>query len=161
MENKIKRLTAIRNILSKEKIDTQETLLGRLKKKGFDYTQATLSRDLKLLKVAKILDLKGGYRIILQENFDTDKNETTSKGMQVENIISIAFSGNIAVVKTFPGYASTIGVAFDNLDFFEIIGSVAGDDTLLLIIKEDIKRSYFINVLLSRLPKLKNLLISK
>ena len=77
----------------------------------------------------------------LQENFDNSKKEATIKGMPVEDIISISFSGNLAVVKTFPGYASTVALAFDNYDFFEIMGSVAGDDTLLLVIKENIKRN--------------------
>lgn len=161
MDNKTKRLQVIRDILEKGNVENQEYLLTKLKKKGFDYTQATLSRDLKLLKVAKIPDLSGGYRLVLQEKLDSAKKEVTAKGMPIDNIISIAFSGNLIVVKTYPGYAPTIALAFDNFEFFEILGSVAGDDTLILVIKEDIKRSYLIKALLARLPKLKNLIVSK
>ena len=118
MDNKTKRIQLIRNILEKEEVENQEHLLNKIKKKGFNYTQATLSRDLKLLKVAKIPVLSGGYRLVLKENFDTAKKEITTKGMPVENIISISFSGNIVIVKTFPGYAATIALAFDNFDFF-------------------------------------------
>ena len=161
MEIKNQRLQVIRNILEKENVENQDYLLNRLKKKGFNYTQATLSRDLKLLQVAKMPDLSGGYRLILQENLEIEKKGTVIKDVPVENILSIAFSGNIVVIKTFPGYAATVALAFDNLDIFEILGSVAGDDTLFLIIKEDINRSYFIKALLARLPKLKNLITSK
>ena len=159
MESKIKRLQVIRNILEKENVENQEYLLTKIRKKGFDYTQATLSRDLKLLKVAKITDFSGGYRLVLQDKLDSTKKDVTTKVMPVDNIISIAFSNNLVVIKTNPGYASTVALSFDNMEFFEIVGSIAGDDTLLLVIKEDINRAYFIKSLLARLPKLKNLII--
>ena len=114
MKNKQNRLNAIRIIIANERIANQEELLKRLYAQGFDLTQATLSRDLKQLKVAKTASSEGDYIYILPSN---PLYKRISKGKQPHEhqvrsgIISVNYSANIAVIKTRPGYAG--GIAYD------------------------------------------------
>ncbi len=154
-KNRIERQMAIKAIILSEKIGNQDDLIRLLKKEGFELTQATLSRDLKTLKVAKAYDPEAGYIYVVPE---AGKNVGTESEAGVNYLADgfrdIQFSGNLAVVKTRPGYASSIAVLIDSASPYEIIGSVAGDDTILLIMREGIKRTDLINSLILIMPKL-------
>ena len=139
MNIKSKRLEFIKKIIGEKEISSQEELLIDLQEGGFKLTQATLSRDLKKLKIAKASRPNGSYIYVLPTN-NLYKIMTEDTTMQ-ENyrnfgFISIDFSGNMAVIRTKPGYASSLAYDIDNHHFREILGTIAGDDTIMLVIKE-------------------------
>lgn len=137
MSTKKERWEAIRRILRTEKTGSQEELLRRLADNGFPVTQATLSRDLRQLKIVKIHDDGGDYAYRLPE---TPQPERTSHPL-------IEFSGNLAVVKTRPGYAMGIASDIDAHAPREILGTIAGDDTILVIPREGVSRERVIGAL--------------
>ena len=139
MKIKKDRLEALRMIISSRELGSQDELLEALKEEGFQLTQATLSRDLKQLKVAKAATMRGNYVYVLP-NDTMYKRVTTPRTlhemMQVPGFQSIHFSGNMGVIKTRPGYASSIAYNIDNNHINEILGTIAGDDTIFIVIKE-------------------------
>ena len=144
MKSKNSRLDAIKIIISSKEIGSQEELLQALSKEGFSLTQATLSRDLKQLKVAKAASMNGNYVYVLPNN--TMYKRMTDPKHDNDNVIhngfiSIELSSNIAVIKTRPGYASSLAYDIDNKNFDEILGTIAGDDTILLVIREGYSHS--------------------
>ena len=126
MRNKTKRLLAIRKLIENEQICSQEELLFRLKELNVEATQSTLSRDLKFMRVAKIPHKDKGY-----------------------SISSIDFSGNIAVMKTLPGYAKAVTVLIDNENYFEVLGTIGGDDTVLIVMREGVTHNELLDALSS------------
>ena len=141
MKVKNNRLEALRLIISSQQLGSQDELLSALQKEGFKLTQATLSRDLKQLKVAKAASMSGNYVYVLPN--ETMYKRVSSPNsiremMKVPGFISINFSGNMGVIKTRPGYASSIAWNIDNSDIPEIIGTIAGDDTIFIVIKEGV-----------------------
>ena len=139
MKDKLNRLNAIRIIVANERIRSQEELLQKLYAQGFELTQATLSRDLKQLKVAKTAAQDGSYIYILPNNplYKRINREHHEHEHQVRGgFVSISFSANIAVIKTRPGYAGGIAYDIDEHNLPPVLATVAGDDTILLVIKE-------------------------
>ncbi|MBR3454003.1 MAG: arginine repressor [Bacteroidaceae bacterium] len=139
MKDKHLRLEAIKIIISSREIGSQDEILQELLKEGFTLTQATLSRDLKQLKVAKAASMNGNYVYVLPN--DTMYKRSTSvkpvkEMMQTTGLLNIRFSGNIGVIKTRPGYASSMAFDIDMENIPYIIGTVAGDDTILLVLEE-------------------------
>ena len=158
MKTKNNRLEALRMIISSRELGSQEELLNALQKEGFKLTQATLSRDLKQLKVAKAATLRGNYVYVLPN--DTMYKRVSTPGniremMTVSGFVSINFSGNMGVIKTRPGYASAIAWNIDSSDIPEIIGTIAGDDTIFIVIKEGIRHQEVIEALNSVIPNMK------
>ncbi|MBN1697067.1 MAG: arginine repressor [Spirochaetales bacterium] len=155
MEDKKTRYRAIRRIISTHIIDSQDALLKHLEEEGFDITQATLSRDLRQLRVVKVSDRSGGYYYTFLE---TDTGKDTNNSLQqdfLRGFLSIAFSGNLALIKTLPGHAQSVAAAVDKFAIDEILGTLAGDDTVLLIPKDGIEREAMISALESKIPGLK------
>ncbi len=143
MKIKNDRLEALRMIISSQELGSQDELLEALKNEGFQLTQATLSRDLKQLKVAKAATMRGNYVYVLP-NDTMYKRVTTPRKlhemMNVPGFLSINFSGNMGVIKTRPGYASSIAYNIDNSDIDEILGTIAGDDTIFIVIRQGASR---------------------
>jgi transcriptional regulator of arginine metabolism len=132
-------MEALKMLISSMELGSQEEVLQALEKEGFKLTQATLSRDLKQLKVAKAASMNGKYVYVLPN--DTmykriTKPRTALEMLQTSGFLSISFSGNMGVIKTRPGYASSIAYNIDNSDSPNIIGTIAGDDTIFIVIKE-------------------------
>lgn len=124
----------------------------KLGKRGYQYTQATLSRDLKFLKVGKKLDEKGnGYYFLPDEPILEKADGGSDKTFQPE-FKSIEFSKNLAVLRTSPGFASGIAYAIDSLHAYEILGTIAGDDTILLITRDGAKKSDILSKLAFIIP---------
>ena len=141
MKTKSNRLEVLRMIISSRELGNQEELLNALQEEGFKLTQATLSRDLKQLKVAKASTLRGNYIYVLPN--ETMYKRVSTPGniremMSAPGFISINFSGNIGVIKTRPGYASAIAWNIDSSDLPEILGTIAGDDTIFVVIREGV-----------------------
>jgi len=140
MKNKNRRLETIKVIVSSKELGSQEELLSELKKEGFRLTQATLSRDLKQLKVAKAASSNGNYVYVLPNDTMYRRNtqqHSVNEMLAHSGFISIDFSTRVAVIKTRPGYAGSLAYDIDNFGFEEILGTVAGDDTILLVVREN------------------------
>ena len=154
---KSNRLDAIKMIISSKEIGSQDELLGELREAGFELTQATLSRDLKQLKVAKAASMNGNYVYVLPNDTMYKRAVDTSlrEMMDTQGVKSLEFSGNLAVVKTRPGYASSIAYDNDAREVFEILGSVAGDDTIMLVLREGYSRSKVKQALSGIIPDFK------
>ena len=142
MKVKNSRLDAIRLILSTQEIGSQEELLSVLEQEGFKLTQATLSRDLHQLRVVKTVGLQGRYRYVLtrphqqrHESKHEDVRPVTTP-QETSGFMSIKFSGNMAVIRTKPSYAGTLAYHIDNHDFPEILGTIAGDDTVFVVMRD-------------------------
>jgi len=155
MKNRVSRHLAIRQIISAKAIHSQEELLGELTSQGFDLTQATLSRDLKTLKVAKVPAGNQGYMYVIPEGVNMEAREVDAEAnFLADGFRDLNFSGNLAVMKTRPGYASSIAAVLDNAEPYEILGSIAGDDTILLIMREGVSPRDLKNSLILIMPKL-------
>jgi len=154
MNERKDRLKIIKKLIKENKIDSQEKLLELLSSKNFNVTQATLSRDLKLLKVSKVPDTdKGYYYSLMEEELQKVSEERNIMDIN-RGFLSINFSGNTGVVRTFSGHAMTVALAFDNLELDEIIGTIAGDDTVFMVIKEGMTSESFLGSLREKFPGL-------
>lgn len=145
----------IRNILGKDRITSQEELMNRLKNEGFLMTQATLSRDLKYLGAGKMPDNEKGYIYIISGNGQTDQGRQAPAGFPVNGYLSLEFANHMGVMKVLPGFASSIASAIDKINSREILGTVAGDDTILIIPRDGISYEEVRNVLAEVIPELK------
>ena len=140
MKVKDSRLEALKMIISSQELGSQEEVLDALSKEGFKLTQATLSRDLKQLKVAKAASMNGRYVYVLPNETMYKRVHSPQSAMQMiqsPGFLSLNFSGNIGVIKTRPGYASSIAYNIDNARLPEILGTIAGDDTIFIVKKDD------------------------
>ncbi len=157
-QDKNERLDAIKMIISSKEVGNQEELLNELARNGYVLTQATLSRDLKRLKVAKAASISGHFLYVLTNDTmyrrPTEMHSINEMMIQT-GFVSIKFSGNLAVIKTRPGYASSLAYDIDNRDFYEIIGTIAGDDTILLVLREGVDRKSILDVLSSIIPNIR------
>lgn len=126
------RQNKIIELITNNEIDTQEKLASMLRAAGYEVTQATISRDIKELQLVKTLSSTGKYKYSVHKSQDLPVSDRFIKIFR-ETITSIASSGNIIVVKTLSGCANAAGEAIDTSNFEHIIGSIAGDNTLLLV----------------------------
>jgi len=158
MKVKNNRLEALRLIISSQQLGSQEELLGALQREGFKLTQATLSRDLKQLKVAKAATMGGSYVYVLPNDTMYKRVSTPStirEMMQMPGFVSINFSGNMAVIKTRQGYASALAWNIDCSDIPQILGTVAGDDTIFIVLKEGVSHQELVDRLSEVVPNMK------
>ncbi len=153
MKDRSARLRIIRHLIKNDRIESQESLLSRLEGEGFTLTQATLSRDLKLLKVGKVSD--GSRSVYVLPDEDSHKESIRNYLRDVKRgWISVDFSGNIAVVSTLAGHANSVAFALDRMEIPEILGTVAGDDTVILVLRESVSREAAVSAFRSRFPGL-------
>ncbi|WP_420837931.1 arginine repressor [Calorimonas adulescens] len=132
---KIARHAKILDLIERKPIETQEELAEELKKEGIDVTQATVSRDIKELRLVKVLTENGHYRYApLKQQDEGIMNRLTT--LLSESLVRVDYSGNIVVLKTLSGTAMAAAAAIDAINMNEIVGSLAGDDTIFLIIRE-------------------------
>ena len=158
MKIKNNRLEALRMIISSQQLGSQEELLNALQQEGYKLTQATLSRDLKQLKVAKAASMSGNYVYVLPNDTMYKRVSTPQQVremMQVPGFVSINFSSNMGVIKTRPGYASSIAWNIDNSDIPQILGTIAGDDTIFIVIKQGYSEKEVIDALSEVVPNMK------
>lgn len=129
------RQAMILEIIAQENIETQEQLLTRLQDRGVRCTQATISRDIKQLHLIKEPVGQGVYKYAISGNRTTLNVAAKLRTIFRECIVSIDYAQNIVVVKTMPGLANGACSALDNMDVNDIVGSLAGDDTALLVMR--------------------------
>ena len=155
MKIKTSRMEALKMLISSQELGSQEEVLQALAKEGYTVTQATLSRDLKQLKVAKAASMNGRYVYVLPNEtmYKRVPNPRSAREMlMTSGFPSINFSGNIIVIKTRPGYASSIAYNIDNSDIPQILGTIAGDDTIFLVKKEGTREKDIIDQLAEIIP---------
>ncbi len=152
--NRTKRLLEIRKLIKTNSVRNQDELLNMLINSGFSYTQATLSRDLKLLRAGKKPDNEKGLVYFLPDDEPSvSDNELLMKDSMNQGYLSIDYTGNMAVIKTLPGFASGIAYRIDGLKAFEILGTIAGDDTILVIARDGITKRDLDQVLKAAIPE--------
>jgi len=153
VKNRNERLLEIRKLIADRNISSQDELMHLLEDRGFELTQATLSRDLKYLKVAKMPDNDRGYVYILPDK-EQALEDVPYSPIGAGGLISMDYAQGMAVIRTLPGHASSIAYTIDNLNAYEIAGTIAGDDTILLIPRDGVSKTDLINLLRIRVPGL-------
>jgi len=149
-----RRLKAIKQVIRTHSVDSQEQILQFLADEGFRITQATLSRDLKLLGVVKLVDQSGGYLYTMPtEEMRRERQQSYVEDFE-RGYVSIAFSGSLVVVRTLNGHADSVAIALDNLNIEAVLGTVAGDDTVFVALREDVSNDSFLELLRERVPEL-------
>lgn len=123
-------------LISRYEIETQDDLIERLREHGFDVTQATVSRDIRELKIAKMTTGRGTYRYVLPKQSESPTTMKFNTAL-VDSIISVDYACNTVVIKTYPGLANAVAVGIDSMSFPSILGSVAGDDTILTVVRSE------------------------
>jgi len=152
MKARAARLAAIRRMVAEKVVDSQERLVELLEAEGFAVTQATLSRDLKHLGIGKVPGPDGGYTYTPPEA--ESRPGTTAALVQdfLRGYVSLEWSGSFSLVKTLPGHAASVASALDNLRVEGILGTVAGDDTILVGPRDGVARSRIQKALRERIP---------
>lgn len=130
------RQVAILEIIEKQDIETQEELADALRKRGIAVTQATVSRDIKELRLLKVLTPSGAYKYATADKAENGLSERFMR-MLAESVLSVTFANNLIVVKTLSGSANVAAEALDSFHWQEVLGTLAGDNTVLLIIRSN------------------------
>lgn len=139
---KSSRHDAILEIIAEKEIETQDVLTEQLRQRGYNVTQATVSRDIKQLRLVKKATERGSYKYAIQSSLDTKTNAKYSSIMR-ETITSIKTAGNIVVIKTYNGMANAAAAAIDAVAGSIVVGTIAGDDTIFAATEnEDAAKSF-------------------
>lgn len=131
---KRKRHEVVVELINKYDIETQEELAAYLKEEGFEVTQATVSRDIRELKLSKIATGSGKQKYIILQNDDSHLGDKYIRVLR-DGFMSMSMAQNILVIKTVQGMAMAVAAALDAMKFPEIVGCIAGDDTIMVAIK--------------------------
>ena len=130
------RQTAILSIIEQNDVETQEELAARLRQMGIDVTQATVSRDIKELRLLKVLSASGGYKYATADKAEHGLSERFVR-MFKDSVLSVSSAGNIVVLKTLSGSANVAGEAIDSMRLPEILGTMAGDNTVFAVVQNE------------------------
>lgn len=133
---KTKRHTKIIELIATRKVETQEELADLLVREGFQVTQATVSRDIKELKLTKVSGENGRQHYVLMESVNSNFAEKYIRILK-EGLLHMDLAGNILVIKTMVGMANAVAAAIDAIKFEEIVGTLAGDDTIMCATKSE------------------------
>lgn len=158
MKSKNSRLQTLRMLISSQELCCQEDVLKALAKEGYNVTQATLSRDMKQLKVAKATSLGGKYFYVLPNETmykRVSSPKSAAEMLLTSGFVSVNFSGNMGVIRTRPGYASSLAYNIDNGGLSLILGTIAGDDTIFIVVKEGVRHADVIEELKNVIPDIK------
>lgn len=134
---KSQRQAKIMEIISNQNVETQEQLLALLQKEGFRGTQATISRDIKELRIVKELTSLGTYRYTAAANEVTGSFSARLNTIFRECVTGFDYAQNIIVIRTLPGLASAAGSAIDAMNMSMIVGCLAGDDTVMVVMRDN------------------------
>lgn len=124
-------------LISGYEIETQDELIERLRDHGYQVTQATVSRDIRELKIAKMTTGKGTYRYVLPKETGDVGGGMGFGNTLLESIVGVDHAVNIVVLKTYAGMAQAVAVGIDSMKLSQILGCVAGDDTILVVARDE------------------------
>lgn len=144
---KSKRHSAILELISEHAIDTQEELLGKLNSLGFSVTQATVSRDIKELRLIKAQSPDGGYHYTTNAKPESVDISFKFHAIFSESVIHIDYAGNTIVIKCYTGMASAACAALDSIDWKGVVGTIAGDDTIFILMRDEASAVEFVQQL--------------
>ena len=133
---KANRQNKILELITRYQIETQDDLISRLMIEGYSVTQATASRDIRELQLTKVLTGKGSYRYVAPKREDLVTGMKINAAL-VDSITSVDYAQNLVVIRTFPGLAGAVAAGIDSLALADVLGCVAGDDTILLAARSD------------------------
>jgi len=133
---KYKRHNKIIEIINENNIETQDELITKLRESGFDVTQATVSRDIRELKLIKVSTDNNTYKYALSSH-DTMKISVKYRSIIKETIVKVDYASNFVVLKTYAGMANAAAAALDSMGWNEIVGSIAGDDTIFILMRSE------------------------
>ena len=136
MGMKEQRQSKILNLIQKNEIETQEDLAEALKNEGFSITQATVSRDIRELKLTKVASKSGGQKYVALSNVEQQVSEKVIRVFK-DAFVSMDTAGNIIILKTLVGMGNAVAAAVDAFSIEEIVGSLAGDDTIFCLVKHE------------------------
>lgn len=126
----------ILELISRYEIDTQEELIARLRDAGYEATQATASRDIRELKLIKMNTGRGTYRYALPKQSGGSIGVRFNSAL-TDSIVSVEYACNTVVIKTYPGLAQAVASGIDKMELQQILGCVAGDDTIITIVRDE------------------------
>lgn len=133
---KANRQKKILELINRYQIETQDDLISRLMLEGYSVTQATASRDIRELQLTKVLTGKGSYRYVAPKREDLVTGMKINAAL-VDSITSVDYAQNLVVIRTFPGLAGAVAAGIDSLSLADVLGCVAGDDTIMLAARSD------------------------
>ena len=134
---KSERQARILELITQFEIETQDEMMNRLRDEGFAVTQATVSRDLRELQLTKSLTARGTYRYSVNPAKNHMRNNAKLSSAMVDSVTDVDYSMNNVVIKTYPGMAQAVASGIDAMNMQDILGSVAGDDTIIIITKNE------------------------
>ena len=134
---KSERQARILELITQFEIETQDDMMNRLRDEGFAVTQATVSRDLRELQLTKSLTARGSYRYSVNPTKNHIRNNAKLSSAMVDSVTDVDYSMNNVVIKTYPGMAQAVASGIDAMNMQDILGSVAGDDTIIIITKNE------------------------
>lgn len=157
MSTRVERIAAIKSIITTHELSSQEEVLQALAREGFVFTQGTLSRDMKHLKVAKAANANGKYVYVLptETMYKRVHRVHSPEVVTPTGFVSIDFSGNMGVIHTRPGHASSIAYNIDASKIEDILGTIAGDDTIFIVIRNGVSEEEIIDELTVAIPDIK------
>lgn len=124
-------------LISRYEIDTQDELIERLRDHGFEVTQATVSRDIRELKIAKMMSGQGKYRYVLPKQHAESAPSMGFSNSLIDSIVNVDHACNMVVLKTYAGLAQAVAVGIDGMNMHQVLGCVAGDDTIMIVSRDD------------------------
>ena len=155
MNNRYDPLKTIRDIIRTKRVDSQELLLGLLGESGFSVTQATLSRDLKYLKVGKISDGEAGYYYAIPSEEEKEESERHYAQDFMRGYVSLDWNQAMVVVRTFSGQSDSVSLAIDNMGLDVVMGTLAGrDNVVFVVLRKGFTGGDFIAALKKKVPEL-------
>ncbi len=134
---KSQRQAKIMEIISTKNVETQEQLLAELQREGFRCTQATISRDIKDMRIVKELTSMGTYRYTTSTNEISGTFTSRLNTIFRECVVGYDYAQNIIVIRTLPGLASAAGSAIDAMNMSAVVGTLAGDDTVMVVMRDN------------------------
>ena len=140
---KSERQSEILKIIKAGDVETQEQLLTMLEERGYRATQATISRDIKELRLVKELTRRGGYLYTVNEQRTGSAADMRLRNIFKEGVISVEYAQNIVVIRSMPGTANAVLAALDSMEIPKMLGSLAGDDTGILIMRDTVAAEEF------------------
>lgn len=133
---KNKRQEKILELIAKYEIETHDDMISRLRDDGYNVTQATISRDMRELKLTKVLTSRGTYKYTVN-NSRHHANNVKFNNAVVDSIVRVDYAGNNIVLKTYPGMAQAVASSVDALNVDDILGCVGGDDTIIIVTRDE------------------------
>lgn len=156
MSLKDDKIEILKRLLANQQMGSQEEVLKAMKRKGYELTQSSLSRYMKQMKVVKTADSKGRYVYVLPDEGMYRRVHKVQMAdadpMLASGFESIQFSGNMGVIRTKPGYASGIALYIDKAHLNEVLGTIAGDDTIFVVIRNDVPLNEVLDSLETVIP---------